>query len=281
MRALLFIVAFACSAPLWAERFVVGFSGDASQYRIERAGRAIPVRALTVLEPGDLIAITGADGSLVTIDGRGSELRIDPSNSPYTVPKEPMPSWLDNLMREALVWYHGLGGRPEQVIAVISRGEGEPPRLLGMDAPENLVPAAIDELHLFWSGAEAPYRLAIEGGGRVVWEVGPLAASPARTGSLGLGEGPYRVRISARVGTGRQGEELPFMVVATDLLPESVQAIRAAGLPQRTQAALMAIRLATYPQWRFAALQYAAIAGDQPLQQALLAGLSPADAGSR
>lgn len=256
-----------------AEMLVVGIEGGSRHITVERAGAAIPVKPLTLLEAGDRVQVTEAKARLVLVDTGGKELIVNHENAPFRVPQSDKPSWLDNAMREALIWYRGLARRRELVVAAIVRGDDEPPALLGMASDENLVPAGM-LLRVFWIGGVGPYRVELESAGNTIKRIDAVE-SPVSVATEDLAEGRYRIRIIDRSMASRTGDEQGFELIAPETLPPAVREILASGLPQPARLRLASARLAGYVEFRFTALQYAAESGDTMLEQALLAGLRP------
>lgn len=274
MRVLLTVIFVTFCVPVSAEMFVAAFTGDANDYEIDRSGTSVPVSRFAVLEAGDKVVVRAPQGALTLADFQGREHTLRAAETPYTVPKSQAPSWFDNALREAVRWYQGLAGELPEIRETISRGKDEPPQLLAMVPGENLVPTTTNNLRVYWCGGSPPYRLEITNNGGVVWS-GWADKSPTQIAADVLTEGRYRVRLSSRAGGVEISDTRVFYLVPVDEFPEGIRRIALSPISGSTKAAFIALGLSQYPEWRFAALQYAIQATDQQLEAALLNGLSP------
>ena len=275
MRVLLPLIFLLVAASTSADVIVSDYEGAARQYRVLQRGEETPLRRSMLLGAGDEVSVQTEEGRVTLVDLQGRTTVVHGAGERYVVPKTVSPSWLDNGFRGVLAWYQGLAASADKVKEFTTRGENDPPRLLGMVRGENLVPDTLETIHLQWGGGSPPYLLEIVGGGVVAWSASVESGSvdvPAGR----LTEERYEVRVSSR----RHGSEIRdsgvFFLVPVDELPERALAIAATRLPPADKSLLVSLALAAHPEWQFAALQYAIDAADAELVAALLAGQSPA-----
>ena len=274
MRFLLPLLFSLGAAAASADVIVSDFQGAADQYRAQKQGEKATLERNMLLQAGDKVRVLSEEGRLTLRDFQGRTKVLRGSGAEYVVPETASPSWLDNALRGLLAWREGLAASASKGVITTTRGEDDPPRLLGMVRGENLVPNTLETIRLHWDGGSPPYRLEIAGDDRVAWSM-TAKSGPLEVPSQALTEERYRVRVSSR----RCGSEIrdsgEFFLVPVDELPGRARAILSTPLPPATKSLLVSLALATHPEWRFAALQYAIDAEDAELVAALLAGRSP------
>lgn len=254
-----------------ADMLVEHIHGPASAIQVYKNNKQVTVIRLSVMTGGEVINIETDHAAIALIAEDGKTVRVDKSNSPYTVEKSKSKGWMDNAVLAALKWYNNLDKETALPVSTVTRGVYIPPvNLLGMYGTENLVPSDLGELQFFWAGGKAPYqvKLVTDNGKELMNQ--EVDMKHVTYSGEGLAIGGLLFVIENTVKAKKQMEKQTFQVVSPEFLPESVNDVLKISLPKSVKQSLAAMMLAKYPKWRFAALQYAVASKEERLVKMLL-----------
>lgn len=220
---------------------------------VERQGSPVsfpsPLPHMAALRAGDRIRIEDASASLRLCADSGCVpvTAKEAGKTGYTVSAQGSTSAWKNFAG----WLGELKGRGAQVVAARTRGEEQEkyPAIYPADPRVAFKLAAGSRtLHVRWSGGEAPFRVQLLDGERILG-VADAAQRNATLPSATLAPGKYELSIKAREGLAPDVEPLrgnadveDIIVVAPDALPPMPGELAAAPLPDEARRLL-------YAQW--------------------------------
>ena len=245
LSSLLFLtVSITALAATW----IVDFTGEPEDFRLERGNQTLPVEIYQQLQPDDQLSVL-VDGSFISLkqdDGRRIEIRKN--NSPYVIRDQGKPpKAMNNLWHGFCAWLtkQRLEDADRPVISIYTRGEPVPPLSLPL-APRATVRLSTGtrSLYLAWQGGEPPYQVRLtNAAGKELLKQSDIAApggntQPFKTAPLHLQPGQYRLIISAAQ---HQATVAVEVVPATPLPPPATLAgITDADIRQTLQALWLA-----------------------------------------
>ncbi len=199
---LLLAVSVTASAATW----IVDFTGEPDDFRLERDNQTLPVEIYRQLQPNDRLFVL-VDGSVLSLkQDDGSRIEIRKNNSPYIIRDQGQPpAALDNLWHGLCSWLtkQRLEEVDRPVIGIYTRGEPVQPISLPLvPSATTRLSAGTRPLYLAWQGGEPPYQVRLtNAAGKEIMKQSDIAApggntQPFKTASLPLTPGQYRLIIS-------------------------------------------------------------------------------------
>ncbi len=200
------LLLLAASVTASAATWIVDFTGEPEDFRLERGNQTLPVEIYRQLQPNDRLFVL-VDGSVMSLkQDDGSRIEIQKSNSPYVIRDQGKPpAALDNFLHGCRAWLtrQRLEEVDRPVIGIYTRGEPVPPISLPL-APSatTRLSAGTRPLYLAWQGGEPPYqvRLTNAAGKELMKQTGIAVpggnTQPFKTAPVPLTPGQYQLIIS-------------------------------------------------------------------------------------
>jgi hypothetical protein len=255
-----------------ADMLVENIHGSDNAIQVYKNDKQVTVIRLSVMTGGEVIDVVTDNAFISLIDDDGKSVIVNKINSPYTVEISKSKGWMDNAVMAALKWYNNFDQETSLAVSTVTKGlfTVPPITLLGMYGAENLVPNDLEELQFFWRGGKAPYQVQLlTEDGKVLMNKEVDAEHVAYSG-VKLPVGSFTFIVENRGKVKKLIDKQTFQIVAARFLPETVNDHFEVSLPEPVKQSLVAIMLAKYPKWRFAALQYAVSSKDERLVKMLL-----------
>ncbi|MDO9338464.1 MAG: hypothetical protein Q7T61_18885 [Caulobacter sp.] len=228
---------------------VLHFRPPASNYRLVRAGRTVPVSTFMVLEPADELRVVGPAGSLTIKDGDLPATTLVGGNQPYVVKGRSRPSLWGNSIAILL----GKLRAEDSGLPIDGGSRGDE---LALPFPDLVVGTALLDsrtgpFFAAWNGGAPPYRFRLKpiDGAALIDERNLEAGRLAITSRpIALRPGVWLVEVWDGKGSGVFGR-FQVLPAAADLLPRDQEIADAIRLHDATSLAL------EQPDRRFEAFQ--------------------------
>jgi hypothetical protein len=206
VTSLFSLLLLAASMTVSAATWIVDFTGEPENFRLERGNQTIPVEIYRQLQPNDRLFVLVDDSSISLKQDDGSSIEIQKSNSPYVIQDQGKPPAApDNFLHACRTWLtrQRLEEADRPVIGIYTRGDPVPPISLPLaPAAKVRLSAGTRPLYLAWQGGEPPYQVRLtNAAGKELWKQTGIAApggntQPFRTAPVSLKPGQYRLIIS-------------------------------------------------------------------------------------
>lgn len=272
----LFIFIFSITLPCTAmsDYFVETFSGSEDQYKIIRDGKLFHFMEMSVLKPGDIVAVKHETGSITLSSNDSESVTLTKASDVFVVPEDSEPPGIiDNLWMSITSWFDKRRTLEVQEIVATTREEGEPFLVLGVSDINNLLLPEEDSLVVHWVGDRPPYQVRLlDGDDRVVVQRDGIHGNSVKLDNLRLTPGTYVLETKG-------SSSFPFVTVINiadkENMPEYVDVITSSNLPEKIKQGYIALVLSGYEEWRFQALQIAEKYQLDQLKQDIRCALTP------